>query len=238
MGRGDAAMTLRNLVLAGLLFVFGIATFLVAFVRSAPAVPTPPATIALPYSYLLDVAGWYEITPNERAVASSFDLSIEAKALPEKIGRWDGQVYDFGNAVNEWFENPDLALSNIFRDDKGHQVWFSAFGSRGRKSYFLFEHTPITSYPAAGWTLVENGVTPILIEERTLFVQKALLTKDSERRIVFYWYLWNDFERDPEKGVLTMRLHVPVTTTDADALAAGTDFLRALFPHVLSWRRF
>jgi EpsI family protein len=233
-------MNVRYLALAALLIVVAVATLLIAYARPAPPVPTPvPGTsIPLPYSYLIDVAGWYEITENERVVASPFDLSIKMKALPEKIGKWSGTPYDFGPAINEWFENPDLALSDIYRDDKGHQVWFSTFGSRGRKSYFLFEHTPITSYPAAGWTLVESRVVPISIGARALYVQKATLTKDSERRSVFYWYLWSDFQRDPEKGVLTIRLHVPVTSTDEDAVTAGADFLRALFPQVITWRRF
>jgi hypothetical protein len=53
-----------------------------------------------------------------------------------------------------------------------------------------------------------------------------------------YWYLWPDINRDPEQGVLTMRVHIPVVTTDEDAVAAGVDFLRALFPQVISWHRF
>jgi hypothetical protein len=231
---------LRSFTLLALLIVVGGATFFIAYARPTPPPPTSVASAATPlYSYLIDVAGWYEITPNESAVASPFDLSIkELKALPETLGRWSGTPYDYGTAVEEWFEKPDLALSSIYRDDRGNQIWYSMFGSRGRKSYFLFEHTPATSYPAAGWTLVENGVTPIAIGDKRIYVQKATLTNGGERRIVFYWYLWSDFSRDPEKGVITVRLHVPVRSTDADALDAGADFLRALFPQVITWRRF
>ncbi len=234
-------MTPRQIALAVLIVIAGIATFAIVYLRPTPAVPTPvpDSAIPLPYSYLIDVNGWYEITPNERAVASPFDLSIDGlKKLPDQVGDWKGSTYELGSAVNEWFENPDLALSNIYTDTQGHQVWFSTFGSRGRKSYFLFEHTPITSYPAAGWTLVENGVTQVPIDTRSIYVQKATLTKGNERRIVFYWYLWNDFQRDPEKGVLTIRLHIPVIKTDQDAIQAGNNFLHALFPEVITWRRF
>lgn len=209
--------------------------------RPTPPLPLPqPMGTAAPlHSYLIDVAGWYEITPNETAVASPIDLSIDGlKTLPTSMGHWNGAPYDFGAAVDEWFENPDLALSDLYQDDRGHQAWFSTFGSRGRKSYFLFEHTPITSYPAAGWTLVENGVAPVPIGSSRIFVQKATLTKDRERRVVFYWYLWPDINRDPEQGVLTIRLHVPVVSTDEDAVDAGVDFIRALFPQVISWHRF
>jgi hypothetical protein len=232
---------LRPLILLVLLALVGGTTLFIAYARPTSPPPTQiaRANAPLPYTYLIDVAGWYEITPNERAVASPFDLSIEnLKTLPPQIGRWQSEPFPLGNAVNEWFEDPDLALSAIYRDERGNEVWFSTFGSRGRKSYFLFEHTPITSYPAAGWTLLESGITPIPIGEKNIFTQKALLTIGNERRIVFYWYLWQNFDRDPEKGVITARLHVPITTTDQAAFDTGIDFIRALFPQVVTWRRF
>jgi hypothetical protein len=140
--------------------------------------------------------------------------------------------------VDQWFENPDLALSTFYRDDREHELWFSIFGSKSRKSYFLFEHTPATSYPAAGWTLEQQSVRRIAIDARTIAVQEAVLSKGNERRIAFYWYLWNNFSRDPEAGLMTMRLHIPVISTDDDARAAGEDFLREIFPQVVPWRRF
>ncbi|MDE3089681.1 MAG: exosortase-associated EpsI family protein [Chloroflexota bacterium] len=230
----------RYAALIVVVILVGAGTLLLS-VRTAPPLPTPDAaaTVEPMYSYLIDVAGWYEITPNERAVSSPIDLSIEGlKALPATVGNWSGAPYDIGIAPEVWFENPDLALSNFYRDTRGHQLWFSTFGSRGTKSYFLFEHTPITSYPAAGWTLIENGVAPFSIGSSRIYVQKATLSKDNERRVVLYWYLWSDFDRDPAKGVLTVRLHIPVVTTDQDAVEAGADFLRALFPQVLPWHRF
>jgi EpsI family protein len=147
------------------------------------------------------VAGWYEITPNERAVASQYDLSIEGlHALPSQVGPWRSEPLALGSEVSEWFENPDLALSSTYRDDRGHQVWFSTFASRGRKSYFLLEHTPITSYPAAGWTVLGSGITPIALGDKSVNTQKTVLRISNERRVVFYWYLWSNFERDPEES--------------------------------------
>jgi hypothetical protein len=235
---------LRYITLLAIVLMAGAGTILITG-RETPAVPTVAATTnsqstAVPMqTYLIDVAGWYEITPNESAVASPFMLTIDGlKSMPTTIGRWTGAPYDYGAAVEQWFENPDLAVSSFYQDDRGHQAWFSAFGSRGRKSYFLFEHTPITSYPAAGWTLIENGVAVIPIGTGHINVQRATLTRDNERRIVFYWYLWSDFNRNPEQGVMTMRLHIPVLTNDQDTIEAGADFLRSVFPQVVSWRRF
>lgn len=239
----------RYIFLFAILILVGIAvTFL--SVRPTPAPPTPIAPTSAParavastpiplHSYLIDVAGWYEITPNESVVATPIDFSIDIlKALPDILGRWHSSPYQLGPEVDQWFENPDLAISTIYNDDHNHQLWFSIFGSRSKKSYALFEHTPITSYPAAGWTLIENGVAPVTIGDKTIHVQKATLAKDKERRVALYWYLWTDFNRDPEQGVMTMRLHIPVVTTDDDAFQAGQDFLRQVFPQVVTWKRF
>lgn len=233
----------RYLALLAIIAIVGIATFFLAYARPTPALPTPsPQIIAstpVPMnSYLIDVAGWYEITPNESVVATPIEFSIDSLKLPDNLGRWRSTPFQLGSEVDQWFENPDLAISTIYNDDRNHQLWFSIFGSRSRKSYFLFEHTPITSYPAAGWTLVENGVAPVRIGDKTIYVQKATLKKETERRIALYWYLWNDFNRDPEQGVMTMRLHIPVIATDEDAFQAGQDFLRQVFPQVVPWRRF
>lgn len=233
-------MNLRVLVLGIILSVGAIITFALTFMRPTPAPPTLSANAGdLKYSYLLDVAGWYEITPNESAVASSYDFSLDAmKALPTKIGNWNGEPVDLGDDVGIWFENPALALSSFYHDDRGDQLWFSIFGSQSRKSYTLFEHTPSTSYPAAGWTLERQTLRTIPIESLKISVQEAVLSKGGDRRIAFYWYLWNDFSRDPEKGLMTMRLHIPVIKSDEDARQAGEDFMRALFPQVIVWRRF
>lgn len=86
--------------------------------------------------------------------------------------------------------------------------------------------------------MIEHGITTIPIGDRQIRTQRATLAQDAERRVVFYWYLWSDFTRAPDAGILTMCLHVPVTSTDQAAFEVGVDFLRALFPQVVTWRRF
>ena len=232
--------TMRYVLLWAMILFAGLGTLDLSTRRTTPpSAANAKSSVALPYTFLIDVAGWYEITSNERAVASPIDLSIDGlKTLPEALGRWKGEPITLGAEIKEWLQDPDLALSTLYRNDRGQPLWLSVFGSKRSKSYFLFEHTPITSYPAAGWNLGDHGVMPVPLGSNNIYVQRAKLTKDNERRIVLYWYLWADFNRDPEQGVLTMRLHIPVVTTDEDAVAAGADFLRTLIPQVIYWQRF
>ncbi|MCL4396707.1 MAG: EpsI family protein [Chloroflexi bacterium] len=231
--------SLRYAALLAALSTVAAATLLLSARTTAPPAPEATTTAEPLHTYLLDVAGWYQITPNERAVATPLDFSIDGlHALPPRVGRWTGAPYPLEPEVDEWLQDPEVALSTLYRDDAGHEAWFSVFGSRSQKSYTLFEHTPITSYPAAGWTLLEHGVAPITIGGRQSVVQKATLTKGGERRVVLYWYQWSDFNRDPEQGLLALRLHIPIVSTDQDALNAGADFLGAIYPQVLEWHRF
>ena len=106
---------LRYGALLAMVILAGVGTLLIS-ARSTPPLPSPlpptsstraidvggqPETTAVPlYTYLIDVAGWYEMTPNETAVASPINLSIDGlKALPNSVGRWKGAPYDFGAAV-------------------------------------------------------------------------------------------------------------------------------------------
>lgn len=209
--------------------------------QQALSLPTPAPSdgVPAPYVYFVDVEGYYNLTQYERAVASPYDLSWDHLAdLPLTIGEWQGEPVPVGAEITEWFDSPDIALRRVYRNSRGQTVWLSFFGSRGRKSYTLFEHTPVTSYPAAGWTLLDSGVAGVAIRRGQMYVQKAELEKSGEKRTVLYWYSWNDPERDPNKGLLTVRLHAVSQGSQAETLEVATGFLRLLFPESVSWHRF
>ncbi len=238
MSRFSSGLVIVILLLA----VVGVGPVVYSTWREGQSVPPPGApsvTEALPYTYIVDVEGWYRITPNERAVASAYDLSWDhLAALPLIIGEWQGSDVPVGPEIVGWFDTPDVSVRRLYVDAQGRQVWLSFFGSRGRKSYALFEHTPATSYPAAGWTLLDNSVEAVAVRRGQVNVQKAVLEKDGERRVVLYWYLWSDPRRDPEKGVLTVRLHAVTSGNESETLAVAASFLRLLFPESLPWQRF
>ena len=172
-------------------------------------------------------------------MASPFDLSWEHLAeFPMNLGEWQGSAVAVGPEILEWFDDPDVTLRRVYNNGRGDQIWLSFFGSRGRKSYTLFEHTPATSYPAAGWTLLDSGVEDIPVRRGQLYVQKAVLEKDGERRVALYWYLWNDPRRDPQQGLYTVRMHIVGSRTEAESLSLAADLISLVFPEALPWQRF
>jgi len=230
-----------------LIFVLvGLAAVMSVVISRREVPPLPSAGAITPvtgsrYTFITDVAGWYQITPNEAAVESPFGFALYAGAedLPLHIGNWWGEEVTVGREIDEWLETPEIALRRTYVNPAGQRLWLSVFGSRGEKSYRLFEHTPVTSYPAAGWTLLTEGLAAVPSDGGNFTVQRAILTQGSLRRLVYFWYLWKDPQRNPEAGLLTVRLHADVADgNDAATEAAAQSFLRLIFPRVLPWHRF
>lgn len=191
----------------------------------------------------IDVSGWYQITPYERAVAGPVDFSAWeglAQKLPHKIGPWYAPGEDTlpDQEMIKWFKNPDIAIMRLFTDGEGDWIYLSILGNRGSKSFSLFEHTPLTCYPANGWRTIDQGVEPIEIGDSEVYVQRFIGRKGERRLLILYWYLWTNPGRDPKDGVLAIRIHSAIEGSVAETLEREKDFFRLLFSVVLPWHRF
>jgi hypothetical protein len=192
---------------------------------------------------IVDVEGWYRRTPYERALATAVDFTLREdlfEGIPGELGPWrsEGRDSAMGAAVDEWYDDPEIATTRTYGSGEGDRVSFSIIGSRGGKSFHLFEHTALTCYPGGGWRIVDVGLEDINMGDSSVSVQRVIVEKDELRRIVLYWYLWTDPERRPEKGILSMTLHSNVAQSDEETLQAQKEFFRLLFPTVMPWRRF
>jgi EpsI family protein len=191
---------------------------------------------------LVDVEGWYRRTTYERALSTAIDFTLREdlfQGIPRELGRWRSDAADspMGPTVDEWYDNPEVAATREYRDDGGNALFFSIIGSRGGKSFHLFEHTALTCYPGSGWRIVDVGLESIEIGDSSVSVQRVIAEKDEARRIILYWYLWTDPERVPDSGILSVTLHANVNESDEQTLTSLEDFFRLLFPAVMPWRR-
>ncbi len=191
---------------------------------------------------LVDVEGWYRRTSYERALSTAIDFTLREdlfQGIPRELGRWRSDTADspMGATVDEWYDDPEVAATREYRDDSGNELFFSIIGSRGGKSFHLFEHTALTCYPGSGWRIVDVGLESIEIGDSSVSVQRVIAEKDETRRVILYWYLWTDPERVPDSGILSVTLHANVNESDKQTLASLEDFFRLLFPAVMPWRR-
>lgn len=191
--------------------------------------------------YFTDTEGWYRITSKERAVLSPHPLRLDdlPAGLPMKLGPWQGKELPLGPEIDEWFDNPEVALQREYRNPDGDIVWLSIFGSRGPKSFRLFEHTPATCYPLSGWTMTEEDLDQIQIGDGKIYAQRGFAVNSPHELIVLYFYLWDSPVRDPSEGVLSVRVSAPILANETQTLhLLKRDFLPYLFTDVVPWRRF
>jgi EpsI family protein len=192
---------------------------------------------------IVDVEGWYRRTPYERALATAVDFTLREDlfdGVPRELGDWRSPGVDsqMGGQVDQWYDYPEVAVTRQYSDDDGDSLYFSIIGSRGGKSFHLFEHTALTCYPGSGWRIADVGLESIDLGDSSVSVQRVIAEKDQLRRVILYWYLWTDPERVPESGILSLTLHANVAGSDEDTLESLKGFFRLLFPAVMPWRRF
>ncbi len=195
------------------------------------------------FTSFIDVEGWYQVTPYERAVAGPVDLTLReglAQEFPRNLGSWKavGENLPLDPEVDRWFENPELAFLRLYENEEGDSIYLSIIGNRGGKSFRLFEHTPVTCGPGGGWKTTDEGLEPIEVGESTAYVRRVVGQREGTRRVVLFWYAWSSPERDSEDGLLSMGIHADVEETISETLEKENDFFRLLFPMVLPWHRF
>ena len=208
--------------------------------REPSPAPSPPDG----YIVFADIEGWYRETPHEVALRTPYDLSLDGlpEGLPLRIGPWFGEEREHDPAVDVWFKDPEVSIERTYRRHDGELVWLSAFGSRGSKSYHLFEHTPDTCYPLGGWNIAHFEPRAFELDGRSNPLTTnygEAVTDDGERLVFLYVYLWRDPGRDPQSGVLSLRLASPVRESiEATRAVLAQDFLTRLFPATHGWSRF
>jgi hypothetical protein len=189
----------------------------------------------------VDVAGWYRRTADEVAVRTAIDWRIDhlKQTMPLTFGPWQGRDRPDDPAIDVWFENPDVAIQRTYRRPDGQIVWLSAFGSRGDKSFHLFEHTPDSCYPLAGWAFQQLDVARLPFGPRPFPVNHGVAAGPNGKLVVFYFYLWDTPARDAGQGVLSLRIAAPVRDTPEQTYAMlAEDFVPRMFPATLNWSRF
>jgi hypothetical protein len=232
-------------------YLLAVAALVVAayFSTLGPALPrlSPPAAAAPNekeqpsdgnYVTLVDLEGFYGITPYERIVAGPYDFTLgpSLSAIPLQLGDWKGSDLPITDDIKQ-FLNPDEALNRLYTNIDGQVVYFSVFGSRGGKTFTIFEHTPAICFPNAGWTTTGQETVAMPVGGSQMYVHQVRAQRDGAGYVAMYWYVWESVDRNAEKGVSSVRIYATDTRGVAAAAAANTEFLQQLFTEVLSWRR-
>ncbi len=206
--------------------------------RTPPAPPAPSPTQSVVF---VDTEGWYGRSSQEVAVASPVKLGLDdlPAGLPLRLGPWEGRDRPPDPEVTRWFDSPEVVIQRTYTRADGERVWLSAFGSRGPKSFHLFEHVPDLCYPLGGWQIDQFGLARLPLGSRPLPVNHGIASGPEGELVFLYLYVWDSPARDPERGTLSLRIAAPVTrTAEATFAMLAQDFIPQLFSRTLSWNRF
>lgn len=209
------------------------------WLERAPTPPPPPA--ATRSVVFVDTVGWYGRSGQEVAVASPLELGLDdlPEGLPLRLGAWQGRDRPPDLEVFRWFDNPDVVIQRTYVRADGERVWLSAFGSRGAKSFHLFEHVPDLCYPLGGWQIDHFGLARLPLGPRPLPVNHGIASGPDGKLVFFYLYVWDSPARDPERGTLSLRIAAPVTRNpEATFAMLAQDFVPQIFSGTLRWNRF
>ncbi len=228
----------RRLVLVLAAAGLGLAILARRHLERLPPAPPAPATQSVVFA---DTEGWYGRSALEVAVASPLRLGLAdlPEGLPLRLGPWEGRDRPPDAEVERWFEAPELVIQRTYRRADGELVWLSAFGSRGDKSFHLFEHVPELCYPLGGWRVSHFAVARLPLGPRPLPVNHGIAGNGEDQLVFFYLYLWDSPARDAARGTLSLRLAAPVRRSpEATFAMLAQDFIPQLFSRTLPWSRF
>jgi hypothetical protein len=181
--------------------------------------------------FLIDTEGWMR-SPDEHIVETAHDLSNgpNLATIPLRLGTWSGRDAEVTNQETL----PTLGADNfVFRQYwRGNDVvWLTTIGGTKGQSF----HAPTICYVAANWNVEDLPSQPIPIANGQVAAHAIRATLDSgDKFIDMHWYLWTDVRREWRLGATLMRVTIPVTGTEQQALQVGSEFASNFFVRVLS----
>lgn len=182
------------------------------------------------YEFVADIDNWQR-TERERAVTSpySFNLSAELSQVPLQLGEWQGQDVPQTNVEVFILLEPEQYLQRMYRLPDGRFVWLSLIGSRKSKSF----HSPQICYDTDGWqTEASSEVVPLT--EGEIYALKLIASKTydgggTDEHVITYFYLWPSYARDPQDGMVLVKLTAPIYDSIDETVELEKAFFRELF---------
>lgn len=167
-------------------------------------------------------------------------------AFPMEFGSWTGEELGLPDVVTQALDADDT-LARGYVGDRGEAVWFVIIFHQNER---YGAHEPVVCYTAQGWSVVDQGVVPLMGEEEGFEANWLLAEAGGQKRVaVYWWYTAGDFataDRDKFmarmaasgiKSNVTFGAFIRVSTAVGgggfgEALATATRFAEDALPHL------
>ena len=144
--------------------------------KSDPSVVALIAVMAL-----VGGAGWwFQLRPELRVEPSRL------MTLPLELDGYTGTPVALETTVESILQ-ADYNLQRLYGGVAPRDLVWLYIGYYGTQRGGQPEHTPSECYPSAGWA-IESDRTVTLDEERGLAANEYIVARESERRLVYFWY--------------------------------------------------
>ncbi len=170
--------------------------------------------------------------------------------FPLRIANWRGMTDSLTDNVLKVLKLNDYLLANYVRETEREPVnLYVAYYESQRKGASI--HSPRSCLPGNDWeisSLTRHGVPSGESDTALIDVNRVLITKGSDRQLVYYWFeqrgrritseyavkwylLWDALNISRTDGALVrLTTPVPAGTQVKDAEARLQDFLRSIYP--------
>jgi hypothetical protein len=181
------------------------------------------------YQFVADVDSWQQ-TDRERAVTSPYDFNLKSHlaSLPLTMGEWVGEDVPQTNLEVFILLEPEQYIQRLYTLPDGKAVWLSLIGSRKSKSF----HSPQICYDTDGWrTDVSSEIVSLPKGEvyaLRLLAQKTFAEGGDTEHVVLYFYLWPSYARNPQDGMVLVKITAPIYDSLENTLTLEKDFIRQL----------
>ncbi|MCP4422894.1 MAG: exosortase-associated EpsI family protein [Chloroflexi bacterium] len=178
------------------------------------------------YAYVSDLTIWRR-TKGEHALATdvAFDLDHDLHNVPLSVGDWQGKEVPQTNISVLIMLEPEQFVERLYRNSQGQYLWLTLIGGRQSRTF----HPPEVCYDAFDWqTQLSYQTIPLLDGEiQGTFVNAV---KDEQtNQLSFYFYLFLHHDRNPEDGIVMVRVTSPRYGNNVETLKLYSEFLSHFF---------
>ena len=181
------------------------------------------------YAFVADVDTWQR-TERARWVRSPYDFSLagDLNRIPMALGEWTGEDTPQTNLEVFILLEPEQYVQRKYTLPDGRFLWLSLIGSRKSKSF----HSPQICYDTDGWR-TDASSAPVPLGDGELTALRLAASKPASgggaQHAILYFYLWPDAVRDPQDGMVLVKLTAPIYDSLEETLEMEKAFTRLLF---------
>lgn len=187
------------------------------------------ATAGGGFEFVTDIDNWQR-TDRERAIASpyNFNLAGDLNQVPLQLGDWSGTDVPQTNLEVFILLEPEQYVQRIYKQPDGRYVWLSLIGSRKSKSF----HSPQICYDADGWQ-IETSSEQVKLAQGDFYTLRLkgekMFEQTKAEHVVLYFYLWPNYARNPQDGMVLLKVTASIYESVEETVALEKAFLAQLF---------